>query len=245
MTSSDAPARSTSGPVQDLIGIAENVTFSADPAALFRELLAAAGMTLKNPAGIIAANTRLVWGSAGAFRAAAERAIGRDNPGPIAIARGDKRFADPAYQENPAYFLLAQQYLLFSRFVDELLDTADVSGTREAKARFAAKFLVDALAPTNTLAGNPAAIRRAFDTGGKSIGRGLKNWLHDLRHNGGWPSQVDSSGFEVGDVRGSVAVLPAVDQQVLHHGSGTGQKSHRVGRPARTYMFCDQLPQSG
>ena len=198
MTSSDAPARSNSRPVQDLIGIAENVTFSADPAALFRELVAAAGMTLRNPGGIIAANMRLVWGSAGAFRAAAERAIGLDNPGPIAIARGDKRFADSAYQENPAYFLLAQQYLLFSQLVAELLDTAGVSGTREAKARFAAKFLVDALAPTNTLAGNPAAIRKAFDTGGKSIGRGLKNWVHDLRRNGGWPSQVDSSGFEVG-----------------------------------------------
>ena len=198
MTSSEAPARSTARSVQDLIGIAENVTLSADPAALFRELLAAARMTLRNPAGIIAANTRFVWGYAGAFRAAGERAIGRDNPGPIAIARGDKRFADPAYQENPAYFLLAQQYLLFSRLVDELLDTAGVSGTREAKARFAAKFLVDALAPTNTFAGNPAAVRKAFDTGGKSIGRGLKNWVHDLRHNGGWPSQVDSSGFEVG-----------------------------------------------
>ena len=168
MTSSEAPARSTSRSVQDLIGIAENVTVSADPAALFRELLAAAGMTLRNPAGIIAANTRLLWGYAGAFRAAGERAIGRDNPGPIAIARGDKRFTDPAYQENPAYFLLAQQYLLFSRLVDELLDTAGVSGTREAKARFAAKFLVDSLAPTNTLAGNPAALRQAFDTGGSA-----------------------------------------------------------------------------
>ena len=80
----------------------------------------------------------------------------------------------------------------------ELIDTAGVSGTQEAKARFAAKFLVDALAPSNTLAGNPAAIRKAFDTGGKSIGNGLKNMVHDLRHNGGWPSQVDLSGFEVG-----------------------------------------------
>jgi polyhydroxyalkanoate synthase len=197
-TTSDAAARSSSRPVLDLVGIAENVTLEADPAALVRELMAAAGMTLKNPAGIIAANARLVWGSAGAFRAAAERGIGRDNPGPIAIARGDKRFSDPAYQENPAYFLLAQHYLLFGQLVAELLDTAGVSGTREAKARFAAKFLVDALAPTNTLAGNPAAIRKAFDTGGKSIGRGIKNMVHDLRHNGGWPSQVDSSGFEVG-----------------------------------------------
>ena len=216
-----------------------------------------------------------VWSGVlrGRFRAAAERAIGRDNPGPIAIARGDKRFSDPAYQENPAYFLLAQQYLLFGQLVAELLDTAGVSGARKAKARFAAKFLVDALAPTNTLVGNPAAVRKAFDTGGKSIGRGLKNLVHDLRHNGGWPSQVDSSGFEVGvnmgatpgsvvyrsdlieliqyspqtaeDARGSVAFLPALDQQVLHHGSGTGQKSYRVGRATRTYVFCDQLPQSG
>src|SRR6476659_2950733 len=198
MSSEALPAPSTARPVQDLIGIAENVTFSADPAALFRELLVAAGMMLRNPAGVIAANTRLLWGYAGAFRAAGERAIGRDNPGPIAIARGDKRFADPAYQQHPAYFLLAQQYLLFSRLVDELLDTAGVSGSREAKARFIAKFLVDALAPTNTLAGNPAALRKAFDTGGKSIVNGLKNWVHDLRHNGGWPSQVDRSGFEVG-----------------------------------------------
>jgi poly[(R)-3-hydroxyalkanoate] polymerase subunit PhaC len=196
--SSDAPTSSTSRSIQELIGIAENATFSADPAALFRELLAAAGMTLRNPAGIVAANTRLVWGYAGAIRAAAERAIGRDNPGPIAIARGDKRFADPTYQDNPVYFLLAQQYLLFSRLVDELLDTAGVSGTREAKARFTARFLVDALAPTNTLAGNPAALRKAFDTGGKSLVKGLRNLVHDLRHNGGWPSQVDSSGFEVG-----------------------------------------------
>ena len=145
MTSSHAPARPsrpvTDRPVQDLIGIAENVTLVADPAALIRELLVAAGMTLRNPAGIIAANTRFVWGYAGALRAAVERGIGRENPGPIAIARGDKRFTDPAYQENPAYFLLAQQYLLFSRLVDELLDTAGVSGTRDAKARFWLNFL--------------------------------------------------------------------------------------------------------
>ena len=54
-----------SRPVQDLLGIAENVTSAADPAGLMRDLLAAAGMTLKNPAGIVAANARLFWGCAG------------------------------------------------------------------------------------------------------------------------------------------------------------------------------------
>jgi polyhydroxyalkanoate synthase subunit PhaC len=198
MKSSGTPERPSSLPVLDLVGIAENFTFNVDAASLLRELLVTAGMTLQNPAGIIAANARLLWGSASAFRAAGERALGYDSPGPIAIGRGDKRFSDPAYQENPAYFLLAQQYLLFSQLVDELLDTAGASGSRDAKARFAANFLVDALAPTNTLAGNPAAIRAAFNTGGRSIVRGLRNMAHDIRHNGGWPSQVDRSGFEVG-----------------------------------------------
>jgi polyhydroxyalkanoate synthase len=199
MTSSHTPTRSPwQSVLDDFTGITENLTVGADSTDMLRELLIASGMTLKNPAGIIAANARLVGGSAGAFRAAVNRAIGRDNPGPIAIPSGDKRFSDTAYQENPAYFMLAQQYLLVSQFVAELLDTAGVSGSREAKARFAARFLVDALAPTNTLAGNPAAIRKAFDTGGKSVARGLRNLVHDLLHNGGWPSQVDKSGFEVG-----------------------------------------------
>lgn len=198
MASSDAPVPTPSRSALDLPGVAENVLSGADPAALIRELVATAAMTLKNPAALVSAGARLAWGSAGAFQAAAARSIGREHPGPIAIARGDKRFADPAYQDNFSYFLLAQHFLLFDQLVAELLDAAGVSGSRAAKARFAAKFLVDALSPTNTLFGNPAAIRKAFDTGGKSIGRGLKNMAHDVRHNDGWPSQVDSSAFEVG-----------------------------------------------
>jgi len=196
VTSSNTVKRSASR--LDLVGIAEDFTFVADPAALLRELLVTAALTLRNPAGIATANTRFLWGYAAAVRAAVERAVGFETPGPIEVARGDRRFSDPAYRENPAYFLLAQQYLLFSQLVAELVDTAGVSGSREAKARFAANFVVDALAPTNTLPGNPAAIRKVFDTGGKSIVRGLKNMLHDVRHNGGWPAQVDQSGFEVG-----------------------------------------------
>ncbi|WP_136245622.1 PHA/PHB synthase family protein [Mycobacterium intracellulare] len=194
--STGAIERSTS--VADLLGIGENVTFSPDPAGLLRGLLFATGLTLKNPGGVVAANARLAWGAAGALRAAADRAIGRATPGPVAVDRGDKRFSDPAFQENPGYFLLSQQYLLFSQWVAELLDTAGLDGPQAAKARFTAEFLVEALAPTNTFVGNPAAIRTAFDTGGKSIGRGIKNLLHDIRHNGGWPSQVDASGYQVG-----------------------------------------------
>ena len=160
--------------------------------SFLRSLAAAAGALARHPTGAAAANARLALGLAAAVRATAGRAIGRDSAGPVSPAKGDKRFNDPAYEENPLYFLLEQQYLLLNQLVTELLDAAGLEAGKDVKARFAAKFMLDALAPTNTLPGNPAALRQAFDTGGKSLVRGAKNMLGDIRHNGGWPSQVDS-----------------------------------------------------
>jgi polyhydroxyalkanoate synthase len=184
--------------VLDRLGIAEDPMVSADPVALLRALGAAGGSLAKNPAGTAAAGGRLAIGLAAAMRAAGARAMGVNEDGPVSPAPSDKRFVDAAYVDNPLYYLLEQEYLLTSQLVDELLDAAELEATEAIKARFAARFIVDALSPTNTLPGNPAALRRAFDTGGMSVVRGARNMLDDLLNNGGWPSQVDSTGFEVG-----------------------------------------------
>ncbi len=193
-----ANQHSPASSIFDLVGVAENLTVEADPVSFLRALVSAGGGILKNPAGVAAANSRLFFGLVAAAKATAGRAMGLDSEGPIPPARGDKRFSDAAYRDNPAYFLLGQEYLLASKLVTELLDAAGLAGIKAVKAKFAAQFILDALSPTNTFVGNPAAIRRAFDTGGKSIVAGAKNMLHDVRHNGGWPSQVDNSSFEVG-----------------------------------------------
>ena len=90
----------------------------------------------------------------------------------IAPERGDRRFRDPAWQENPAYAGMLQGYLLWSRMLRELVDVAELDRATDRKARFAVDAMIDALAPTNTLLGNPAAMRRAFETGGASVPRG-------------------------------------------------------------------------
>ncbi|MEP6762546.1 MAG: alpha/beta fold hydrolase, partial [Sporichthyaceae bacterium] len=184
--------------VLDRLGIAEDPIAAADPVSFLRALMAAGTGAARNPIGVTAASLRLTIGLASAVRAAAGRAVGGTAAGPVSPATGDKRFADPAYADNPLYFLLAQQYLLGSQLVAELIDAAGLDAGKDEKARFAATFILDALAPTNTLPGNPTAIREAFDTGGKSLVKGAANMVDDLRHNGGWPSQVDSAGFEVG-----------------------------------------------
>ncbi len=182
----------------DRLGIAEEPMIAADPVSFLRSLAAAGTRLVRNPAGVATANARLAIGMAAAIRATLARAVGGTSAGPMTPSTGDRRFSDPAYADNALYFLLEQQYLLTSQLVSELLDAAGLEGEQDLKARFASNFILDALAPTNTLAGNPAALRRAFDTGGKSLARGARNMFDDLRNNGGWPSQVDSSGFEVG-----------------------------------------------
>ena len=74
------------------------------------------------------------------------------------------------------------------------------------KAGMFVDFMLDALAPTNFLPSNPAALKRAFDTGGGSLVAGARQFLDDVRNNGGRPRQVDTSGFEVGR---NLAVTPA------------------------------------
>jgi polyhydroxyalkanoate synthase subunit PhaC len=110
----------------------------------------------------------------------------------------DKRFGDPAWRESPAYRALAQCYLAWGDALNRLVDAAKLDTRDTERARFVTSLLVDAMAPTNSFAGNPAALKKFIDTGGASIVHGVKNFLSDLACNGGLPAQVDSGKFAVG-----------------------------------------------
>ncbi len=104
--------------VLERLGVAEDPMTVADPVSFLRSLGAAGVALAKNPAGTVAANSRMAIGLAAAVRAAAGRAVGSEASGPVAPAPGDKRFRDPAYEHNPLYFLLEQEYLLSGQLVD-------------------------------------------------------------------------------------------------------------------------------
>jgi polyhydroxyalkanoate synthase len=123
--------------------------------------------------------------------------VGRSS---VAPERGDRRFADPAWETNPIFHRLEQSYLAAGAAAERLTSRLDgrVSDRRAESARFAMGLLTSASSPTNFFWTNPAAIKRAFDTGGASVARGTRQWLSDLQHNGGFPELVDRSAFEVG-----------------------------------------------
>ncbi|MGS0684641.1 PHA/PHB synthase family protein [Nakamurella sp. GG22] len=111
----------------------------------------------------------------------------------------DRRFSDPTWTGNPAYHRLMQSYLATSDALTRLAEEVDLTDWHQReRARFLALTVTSALAPTNTLLGNPAALKRTFETGGANLAAGTRNYLSDLAHNGGLPSQVDRSEFVVG-----------------------------------------------
>ncbi|CAN5652627.1 class II poly(R)-hydroxyalkanoic acid synthase [soil metagenome] len=113
--------------------------------------------------------------------------------------RKDRRFGDEWFAKNPLYRRTAQAYLAWNREVYELLEDLDLDDKSKERARFVLGLVTETVAPTNTLLGNPAALRKAVKTRGRSVFHGLRHLAHDIRNNGGLPSMVDTRPFALGD----------------------------------------------
>jgi len=116
---------------------------------------------------------------------------------------GDRRFSAKEWRENPYYDYLKQSYLLAARYVEELVEAAQLEPQAKSRARFAARQWIDAMCPANFPATNPEALREAFATRGESLARGVANLVGDVRKRR--ISQTDETAFEVGR---NLAVTP-------------------------------------
>jgi len=173
--------------------------------------------------------------------------IGRSE---LAPQRGDNRFRDPTWSDNLYFRRLLQTYLAWCRAIDVVVDSLEEDDWRRAaKARFLLGILTSAAAPTNVLAGNPAAIKRLLDTGGASLVRGTRNWATDLVTNGGMPSMVKHGSLRVGE---QLAVTPggvvSRDEvaELIQYSPTTEEVYERpvlvVPPPIGRYYFLDLAP---
>ncbi len=123
----------------------------------------------------------------------------------LAPAAKDRRFTDAAWSYNPFYRAGVQYYLAMQKTTQAWIDDLEFDEMERNRASFISGMILDALAPTNTLAGNPSAIKRAIDSGGLSLMKGLKNAYTDIVHNNAIVSQVDKRPFKVGE---NLAITP-------------------------------------
>ncbi len=114
----------------------------------------------------------------------------------IAPQRGDRRFANKEWRENPVFDYLKQSYLLASNMLNALADTTHLDQENKDKLKFYTRFFADALSPTNFASTNPEVIQHAIDTNGQSLVDGLQHLMEDLEK--GRISMTDEAAFKLG-----------------------------------------------
>jgi polyhydroxyalkanoate synthase len=129
---------------------------------------------------------------------------GGAKPAPVAVPeRGDRRFSSQEWTSNPYFDYIRQTYLLNSRFLSDCVEALELEPVAKERMRFATKQFIDAMSPANFAATNPEALKRALETNGESLTRGIRNLAQDMSK--GRISMTDESVFEVGH---NVAVTP-------------------------------------
>jgi len=108
----------------------------------------------------------------------------------------DRRFAADAWAHDPMAAFAAATYLLNTRTMLSLTDAAQTDTKTKARIQFAVEQWAAAVAPSNFLAFNAEAQKKAIETQGASIAKGVQNLLHDMQQ--GHVSMTDESVFEVG-----------------------------------------------
>jgi polyhydroxyalkanoate synthase len=108
----------------------------------------------------------------------------------------DRRFSAEAWSKNPMAAFSAATYLLNSRALMGLAEAVESDEKTRNRIRFAVEQWMAASAPSNFLAMNADAQKKAIDTQGESIAKGMQNLLNDIKL--GHVSMTDESLFEVG-----------------------------------------------
>ncbi|CAB5707643.1 Poly-beta-hydroxybutyrate polymerase [Delftia tsuruhatensis] len=116
--------------------------------------------------------------------------------GAQALLSKDKRFNAESWADNPLTAVTAATYLLNSRMLTGLADAVQADDKTRNRVRFAVEQWLAAMAPSNFLALNAEAQKKAIETQGESLAQGVANLLADMRQ--GHVSMTDEKQFTVG-----------------------------------------------
>lgn len=179
-------------PLRDVIPI--------DWAGIAYALRVVAARSMRDPAKLMTKmaefNANVLRSAAEAWADAANRWLGGAPAADGKQAGGDKRFAAPEWQNNPAFRILRDLYLLASEaLLEGTTDDIEDEAQRQ-RVNFHLRQFVDAMSPSLMLFSNPQALRRMIETGGASVADGIRNLLEDMKQ--GRLSMVDATAFEPG-----------------------------------------------
>jgi polyhydroxyalkanoate synthase len=181
---------------------------SPDPFHVAPALTQVMGRLAAQPDRVMRAQADLFSRYLELWQSATRRVTGETAEPIVTPVKGDKRFADPDWSDNPVFDVIKQSYLLTANWMNDLVAGVEgVDPLEKRRVEFFVRMLTDAFSPSNFLASNPAALREVLATGGESLVRGMENFHADLQRGGGQLSiaQTDYEMFKIGE---NVATAP-------------------------------------
>lgn len=119
-------------------------------------------------------------------------------PDAAALPKSDRRFADPAWREHPAFLLLHQTYLMLADYFRQAVKDMDgLDKSKRQQLDFAMTALTEAMSPDNFLALNPVVLKRTIETKGANLVRGMQHLINDLKR--GQLTHTDPDAFRLGE----------------------------------------------
>jgi polyhydroxyalkanoate synthase len=116
----------------------------------------------------------------------------------------DNRFADSVWQDSASWDITKEWYLMATHHIQDMLyQTPGLSSRDRRRAAFWWRKWLNAMAPTNFLLTNPVAMRKAIESNGESLMRGMRNFIDDLQAGNIRMTRPDD--FRVG---GNLATTP-------------------------------------
>ncbi len=179
-----------------------------DPANLAGAFMEMTARLMAEPEKLMQAQITLWQDYLNLWQATANRMMGQDAGPVIEPEKGDKRFRDPAWDENHVFDYMKQSYLLTSRWLENVVgDVEGMDDKTQHKVEFYTRQITEAMSPTNFAMTNPEVIRATVESKGENLVRGLQNLLEDFERGDGQLriSMTDEDAFEVGV---NIAVTP-------------------------------------
>jgi polyhydroxyalkanoate synthase len=180
----------------------------ADPLRLTQTFIDFTSRLMADPNRLVQAQMELWQQYMKLWQATAQRMMGQPAEPVVEPAKGDKRFADPAWKDEVVFDYLKQSYLLTARWLQGTVK--EVEGIDEKTAQkvdFYTRQFIDAMSPSNFALTNPQVVRATVESKGENLLKGLQNLLTDLERGKGRLAirQTDMTAFKVG---GNVATSP-------------------------------------
>ena len=243
----------------------------ADKADFGKSVLSVLGRAAMHPADVGAASLRFGAALARSWPAAITRWLGSGAEPPMPVDAGDKRFTDAAWRDNPAYFGAAAGISSCPEAGRRPAGCRAGQPGRRPEGKVCPRPRLRRSCPDQLPAHQPGRAEEGVRDRRRQRPRRGPQLPRRCCNNHGRPRQVNSAAFELGrnlaatpgqggvpqrpdgadpvhttehaGAVGPATGQPAVDQQVLHHGSRARAELHRMGRTASAHSVRDLLPQ--